>query len=122
MNDFEKRLEELQADVDTAEKLERLYLVPEFKELILDGYFKKESERLVEVLGSFVSNGLNHGMIVPGQNDRIEYSEKLRRDCLRSLEGISNLHTYLKVIFARGEQSAHDLKDHLEMQGKGEIE
>ena len=116
MNQFEQTLEQLKERIERAEKLERLYQVPEFKELILEGYLKKEPERLAEVMGGFAANGLIHGLIGVGHSDRIEYMEKLRKDCLRATESVSNFHTYLKVIFAIGDNAIDELKAHEEAQ------
>lgn len=122
MSEFEKTLEQLNDFVNLADKLDRLYQVPEFKELILEGYLKKEPERLTEIMGSFTANGLSFGLMTPGQEDRITYAEKLRKDCVRSLEAISNLHTYLKVVFARAEQAKLDIEAYQESLAQGDTE
>ena len=117
MSEFEKRLEELQAAVDLSNKLDRLYQVPEFKELILDGYLKKEPERLTELLG-----GLSIEQTPRGALDQVEYIEKVRKDCLKSLEAIGCFHTYIRTIFARGDQSQTDLQAYREIQGQEGVE
>lgn len=122
MNEFEKNLEQLKETAERGKKLERLYQVPEFKELILEGYLKNEPERLTEILGSFAANGLQQGLVTPGQNDRMEYADKLRRDCIRAVEGVSNFHTYLKVIFAKGDQAEVEIEAHQEEEAQRILE
>lgn len=89
---IEMSIEEAKKVVERGERAKRLATNPDFKALVLDGYFTEEAARLV------------HLMSDPTLNDQI-------RECIqRDMVGIGGFKRYLRTLVQMGDIAAHEIQ------------
>lgn len=93
---IELTIESAHEAVAKAEALERLQDNPDFKLVIKEGYFVKESCRLIRARGLRSAN--------------FETQENMRVLIERDMEGISTLGAYFGLIFQEGNAAAEALE------------
>ena len=90
-----------QALIEKANKLERLQANPDFKELFMEDYCEKESQRLVSLFGDYA---FNHDV----------NKERHREELNERMIGIARFQAYMRYLFmqaAMAEKTLYDL-DH----------
>lgn len=79
--------------VERRDMLNKLMSNREFKKVIVEGYFKDESVRLVSLLGD------------PAM-------ESHREEIIRSMDGISQLQVFLRTVVQTGNMAAQSVKEY----------
>ena len=91
--EVEMTINEARERVDRGKMAERLALVPEFKKLILEGYFRDEASRLVLLLSDPMLD------------------ETTRNHVLRDMTGIGGLQRYLRTLVQLGRIAEQEIRD-----------
>jgi len=101
MNDFEEQLHQVEISVDQAkqsikfaEALERLHSNKDFKEVILEGYFRDEASRLVLLKSD------------PEMQDKAR-----QRDVMNAITAVGGLFGYFNKVFTFGTIAKRTLKE-----------
>lgn len=93
MEEFEMAKAELEDTIKRGEAAQRLASNPDFKMLMLEGYFKAETERLVDLLTS--------GKI----------SRNVREGCAEELDAIGKAKSYFSTAVIAANSARDELKD-----------
>lgn len=93
VQEIELSLDQAKEMVDRKNMVNKLMGNREFKKLILDGYFKDESARLVGLLGD-------------------PAVQAHREEIIRSMDGISQLQIYLRTVSQMGSVAERDVADY----------
>jgi hypothetical protein len=102
MREQEEQLEQIEIDIETAkshieraEALQRLHSNPDFKRVILDGYFKDEASRVVLLKGDLNVQG------------KLE-----QKQIGRIITSIGGLRQYFGTIFQMGSMAHRAVEEH----------
>ena len=90
---IEISIEDAKKAIDLRESLEKLSANPDFKKIMLDGYFKEECIRLVLVKADYEMR-----------------DEDSQTQITKSIDAIGHTQTYLRTIMLRGSMAARNLK------------
>lgn len=93
MEEFEQAKSELEDTINRGEAAVRLASNPDFKLLMMDGYFKAETNRLVELLTS--------GKI----------SKSVREGCAEELDAIGKAKSYFSTAVTTANAAREELKE-----------
>ena len=102
---LEINIEQAKAIVARGEKLQRLSEIPEFRELILEGYLEQESIRLVQA-----------------KSDPALQTPELQGSIVTQIDGIGAFLNYLRRIEQSHDMAQRDLTQYMELEASGELE
>lgn len=94
IQEFELSIEQAKAQVGLAEALQRLHQNPDFKSVILEGYFRDEAARMVGLLG-----------------EPTLQEPAMQQALHNSLRSISELRQHFAKVFHFGELAARAIDD-----------
>ena len=96
VQEIEISLEHCKEEIGKANLIASLHNNPEFQRIILDGFFEKYPAELVRSLTDPV----------------IANNQSKREEVLRTLEGISVLHGYLRATYQKGQMAKQSLEEY----------
>lgn len=94
IQEIELHMDEAKSAIAKADALERLFSNPDFKEVIVDGYFEKEAIRLVHLKGD------------PSMQD-----ETRQANLIKEMDGIGSLKGYISAVFRQAEMAQRSIED-----------
>ena len=92
LDGIETEIETLKSFIKRKEVLDRLRKNKDFQEIIMEGYFEKESKRLVMLKGDVNSD------------------KETEEDCDKLIVGVGSLHRYFQTVEILGNSAKHQLE------------